>query len=159
MNKTNFEQVVEFNKLFGVPVFDKLNKKIFENNEKLANLRLSLIKEEVSELQDAFEKRDFKEIIDSLTDILYVVYGMGASFGIDLDKSHDIVHKSNMSKLCKTEEEAIETVEWYSRQQTRYDSPTYKKSSDFWIVFNESTGKILKSVNYIPADFAELFEE
>ena len=71
------------------------------------------------------------------------------------NKSFDIVHRSNMSKLCCNEQEAIETVEWYKTNDTRYDSPTIRKadSGDYWVVYNESTGKILKNYNYIPAGF------
>ena len=100
----------------------------------------------------------FVETIDALADILYVVYGAGASFGIDLDKAFDIVHKSNMSKLCISEKEAIETVEWYKKNSTVYDSPSYRKSEDnkFWVIYNKSTGKVLKSIKYTPANFEEM---
>ena len=75
--------------------------------------------------------------------------------GVDLDKSYDIVHSSNMSKLCKNEAEAKETVAWYLKNESRYDSPSYRKSYDDknWVIFNRSTGKILKSINYNPAKF------
>lgn len=76
-------------------------------------LRLSLIEEEIKELEEAVEQNNFIEIIDALADILYVTYGAGCSFGINLDTSFDIVHSSNMTKLCKNENEAKETVEWY----------------------------------------------
>ena len=60
-----------------------------------------------------------------------------------------------MSKLCLTEELAKETVEWYKKNESRYDSPTYRESFDkkYYVVFNKSTGKILKSINYTPACF------
>ena len=98
-------------------------------------------------------------MIDALSDILYVVYGAGASFGIDLDRSFNIVHESNMSKLCKTEDEAQKTVSNYERlwneKTSPYDSPDYRRADDGinWVVFNKSTGKILKSINYTPAKF------
>jgi hypothetical protein len=100
--------------------------------------------------------------VDALADILYVVYGMGVSIGMNLDKAFSIVHDSNMSKLCKDETEAQKTVEWYQDQfkqeKLSYDSPGYRKSTcgDYWVVFNESTGKILKSINYHQVDFREL---
>ena len=65
----------------------------------LAELRLDLIQEEVDELQEAIEKKDIVEIADALTDILYVTYGAGHAFGIDLDTCFTEVHRSNMSKL------------------------------------------------------------
>tara|TARA_B100000963_G_scaffold347175_1_gene353192 strand:+ start:2294 stop:2635 length:342 start_codon:yes stop_codon:yes gene_type:complete len=71
----------------------------FPENKKI-DLRLSLIKEELAELEEAIEKKDIKEVADALTDILYVTYGAGHAFGIDLDKCFDEVQKSNMSKLA-----------------------------------------------------------
>ena len=68
-------------------------------NEKIKNLRISLIEEELSELKEAIKNKDIKEVADALTDILYVTYGAGHAFGIDLDKCFDEVQRSNMSKL------------------------------------------------------------
>ena len=68
-------------------------------NEKIQDLRVSLIDEELSELKEAIENKDIKEVADALTDILYVTYGAGHAFGIDLDKCFDEVQRSNMSKL------------------------------------------------------------
>ena len=70
-------------------------------DEKIQNLRVSLIEEELSELKEAIKNKDIKEVADALTDILYVTYGAGHAFGIDLDKCFDEVQKSNMSKLGK----------------------------------------------------------
>ena len=68
-------------------------------SEKIQNLRVSLIEEELSELKEAIKNKDIKEVADALTDILYVTYGAGHAFGIDLDKCFDEVQRSNMSKL------------------------------------------------------------
>tara|TARA_Y200000002_G_scaffold316816_1_gene275272 strand:+ start:84 stop:425 length:342 start_codon:yes stop_codon:yes gene_type:complete len=68
-------------------------------SEKIADLRYSLIKEELDEFNQALKDRDLKEIADALTDILYVTYGAGHAFGIDLDKCFEEVQRSNMSKL------------------------------------------------------------
>ena len=106
-----------------------------------------------------------KETIDALSDILYVVYGAGSSFGINLDVAFDMVHQSNMSKLCRNEEVAKMTVEWYKKEYEEgrlpYDSPTYRKDdkTDKYIVFNESTGKIIKSREYNPVDFSNFKEK
>tara|TARA_Y100000590_G_scaffold467224_1_gene645441 strand:+ start:2280 stop:2837 length:558 start_codon:yes stop_codon:yes gene_type:complete len=162
--QTNFEKVIEFNQCFGVPVNNSPQSNICSDQPKLAELRLNLILEEVKELQEAHKNNDFVEIVDAMADILYVVYGMGASYGVPLDNAFDIVHKSNMSKLCLTEKEALETVEWYKKQYTEkkspYDSPSYREGTyngkHFWVVFNESTGKILKNINYQIADFTSL---
>ena len=156
--ESNFKKVYDFNKCFGVSVSDTPQKNVFDENPDLVKLRLSLIQEEVRELQDAIKDKNFTEVVDALSDILYVVYGAGVSFGIDLNKSFDIVHESNMSKSCKTEEEAQQTVEWYNNNDTPYDSPDYRKSDDgkYWVVYNKSTGKILKSINYTPANFEKI---
>ena len=88
-------------------------------NEKIVQLRYDLIKEELDELNQAIKDKDIKEIADALTDILYVTYGAGHAFGIDLDKCFDEVQKSNMSKL----------------------------GSDGKPIYNES-GKVMKGPNY-----------
>jgi len=92
---TNFESVRKFMETFGQEV--RTNASF--PNDKIINLRLDLIREELSELKEAIEKKDIKEIADALTDILYVTYGAGHAFGINLDKCFEEVQNSNMSKL------------------------------------------------------------
>jgi predicted HAD superfamily Cof-like phosphohydrolase len=152
---SNFEKVLDFNKSFGIQIFNKIQKNITKDDPKLIKYRLSLICEEVEELEEAVKKHDYNEMVDALSDILYVVYGMGTSIGVNLDNAFDIVHESNMSKLCNTEEEAIKTVQWYKDNEKRYDSPNYRKSDDGtkWVVYNKSTKKILKSINYKKVNF------
>ena len=94
---TNFEKVGLFMKTFGQEV---KNKPGF-SSEKINNLRISLINEELEELKQAMKNNDLKEAVDALTDILYVTYGAGHAFGVNLDKCFDEVQKSNMSKLGK----------------------------------------------------------
>ena len=77
---TNFEKVCEFNKCFGLPHYDNIQSNILFNKE-LVTLRTNLIKEEIEELNDAFNQKNFIEVIDALTDILYVVYGAASSYG------------------------------------------------------------------------------
>ena len=84
-------------KTFGQEIKEKAE---FPDN-KITNLRYDLIKEELSELKEAIDKKDIKEVADALTDILYVTYGAGHAFGIDLDKCFEEVQNSNMSKLGK----------------------------------------------------------
>ena len=91
---SNFDSVKKFMKTFGQEVKEKAE----FPNDKITSLRLDLIKEELAELQAAINKKDIKEVADALTDILYVTYGAGHAFGIDLDKCFDEVQKSNMSK-------------------------------------------------------------
>ena len=92
---TNFEKVGIFMKTFGQEVKDKPS----FSTEKINNLRVSLIEEELKEFKDAMESKDLLEVADALTDILYVTYGAGHAFGINLDKCFDEVQSSNMSKL------------------------------------------------------------
>tara|TARA_B100002051_G_C16611553_1_gene573368 strand:+ start:642 stop:1013 length:372 start_codon:yes stop_codon:yes gene_type:complete len=92
---TNFEKVGLFMKTFGQEVKNKPGL----SSDKINNLRISLINEELEELKQAMKNKDLKETVDALTDILYVTYGAGHAFGVNLDKCFDEVQKSNMSKL------------------------------------------------------------
>ena len=92
---TNFEKVGLFMKTFGQEL--KTNSGL--SSEKINSLRLSLIYEELEELKDAIKNNDLKEAVDALTDILYVTYGAGHAFGVNLDQCFDEVQNSNMSKL------------------------------------------------------------
>ena len=92
---SNFERVKKFMKTFGQDVKDKPS----FSTDKINKLRIDLIKEELEELSEAMENKDLLEVADALTDILYVTYGAGHAFGIDLDKCFDEVQNSNMSKL------------------------------------------------------------
>ena len=92
---TNFNKVGIFMKTFGQEVKDKPS----FSTEKINNLRISLIEEELKELKDALKRNDLLEVADALTDILYVTYGAGHAFGINLDDCFNEVQNSNMSKL------------------------------------------------------------
>ena len=92
---TNFNSVKKFMQTFGQEV---KNKAAFPN-DKIIKLRYDLILEELNEFKQALKVKDLKEVADALTDILYVTYGAGHAFGIDLDKCFDEVQNSNMSKL------------------------------------------------------------
>jgi len=119
---TNFDKVGIFMKTFGQEV---KNQPSF-SSEKINNLRYDLIKEELAELKDAMEKKDLLEVADALTDILYVTYGAGHAFGIDLDKCFEEVQNSNMSKLDKN------------------GKPIYNES-----------GKVMKGPNYFKPDLSK----
>jgi len=92
---TNFQSVKKFMETFGQEIKEKAS----FPNEKITTLRYDLIKEELSELKEAMDNKDLKEVADALTDILYVTYGAGHAFGINLDKCFEEVQNSNMSKL------------------------------------------------------------
>ena len=92
---TNFQSVKKFMETFGQEIKEKAS----FPNDKITALRYDLIKEELNELKEAMDKKDIKEVADALTDILYVTYGAGHAFGINLDECFEEVQKSNMSKL------------------------------------------------------------
>ena len=119
---SNFNKVGTFMKTFGQEV---KNKPSF-STDKINKLRIDLIKEELEELQEAMKNNDLLEVADALTDILYVTYGAGHAFGIDLDKCFEEVQNSNMSKLGEN------------------GKP----------IFNES-GKVMKGPNYFKPDLTK----
>ena len=94
---SNFERVKKFMLTFGQEIKEKAS----FPNDKITSLRYDLIKEELVEFKEAIDKKDIKEVADALTDILYVTYGAGHAFGINLDKCFEEVQNSNMSKLGK----------------------------------------------------------
>ena len=238
---SHYQSVIEFNKAFEVKVYEGPEDTLFQDNLDLVNRRYNLVEEEVSELEEAFQTKNYVEFVDALADILYVAYGMiialnlrpvthmqelllqaynktmtskktlfefcvdyktgtivdrisllsgyivgkihlkdvnqlsstlcdiikkiyDSSFELDIDinKAFSIVHESNMSKLCSSEEEAKETVAYYKSidkaDPKYYDSPTYRESKTpgKWIIYNASTTKILKNINYKAADLRSL---
>jgi len=119
---SNFNKVGTFMKTFGQEVKTKPS----FSTDKINKLRIDLIKEELDELQEAMKNNDLLEVADALTDILYVTYGAGHAFGIDLDKCFDEVQNSNMSKLGENGEP----------------------------IYNES-GKVMKGPNYFKPDLTK----
>ena len=119
---SNFNKVGTFMKTFGQDVKTKPS----FSSDKINKLRIDLIKEELEELQEAMKNNDLLEVADALTDILYVTYGAGHAFGIDLDKCFDEVQNSNMSKLGQNGEP----------------------------IYNES-GKVMKGPNYFKPDLSK----
>jgi NTP pyrophosphatase (non-canonical NTP hydrolase) len=151
--KTNFDDVCDFNAQFGVKKLDTP----CLGDERFIESKMALIREEMSELEEAVKNKDLVETVDALTDILYVVLGMGYGLNVNLDKAFKIVHESNMSKMCLTEEIAIQSVEWYKQNESRYTTPTYRvNSAGNYVVYDEKTRKILKSIYYKPADLKYL---
>ena len=94
---SNFSKVGTFMKTFG----QEVKREPSFSTDKINKLRIDLIKEELSELMEAMKNKDLLEVADALTDILYVTYGAGHAFGIDLDKCFEEIQNSNMSKLDK----------------------------------------------------------
>ena len=161
VKKTNFQKVSEFNRIVGHPVNTVLQNNILKEKPKLINLKMNLIREEMGELEEAVQCGDMVETRDALSDLLYVIYGFLNAIGADGDHDMGLVHESNMTKLCNSESEAIDTVNWYKEQYTngnlKYDSPSYRFNEEVgkYIVYNESTGKILKNINYKPVNFRD----
>ena len=122
---TNFEKVGLFMKTFGQEVKVKSG----FSSDKINKLRIDLIEEELEELKEAINKKDLKETIDALTDILYVTYGAGHAFGVNLDKCFEEVQNSNMSKIGK----------------------------DGKPIFNEK-GKVMKGPNYFKPDLNQFLK-
>ena len=125
------------------------NNYLFKNN---ITTLLSNIKKYNIVLKTNSNNKEFDKVVDSLLNILKYTYKFGIYIGLDLDKSFDIVHRSNMTKICETEELAIKTVKWY-KNNNKYDSPSYKNSDYGFIIYNKSSNKILKSIEYTPANF------
>ncbi len=124
---------------------------------KRSALRVSLIAEELKELQEAIDNRDIVEVADALCDIQYVLAGAILEFGLaDKFKAlFDEVQRSNMSKACKTVEEAEQTVAHY----TALNQPCYyEREGDLYLVFRKEDNKTLKSVNYSPADLKKILK-
>lgn len=153
---SNFQKVVDFNTQFGVleessPFVSKTT--IFDDDPATVKNALALIQEEFDELKDAIDEKDFVETSDALIDMVYVILGMSARLGINFDEIFGLVHANNMSKLCKTEEIAKETVLHY-KSDSRYDSVNWRIAPDnvHYVVYNKSTNKVLKSITWKPVD-------
>ena len=118
----------------------------------------NFILEELEEYKEACEKGDIVEVLDALCDITYVSLGNGVMLHGLKDKFNDAyaeVQASNMSKACKTEEEAVETVKVRSEQQG--EDCHYEKVGDFYIVYRTRDRKVMKSVNYFKPDLKKFF--
>ena len=124
-NMSNFNKVKTFMNTYGQEIRDKAS----FPDKKIVQLRIDLIQEELNELKDAITSNDIIEVADALTDILYVTYGAGHSFGINLDKCFDEVQDSNMSKLDENKQ------------------PIYSEN-----------GKVMKGPNYYPPNLKKVIE-
>ena len=120
-------------------------------------LRISLLQEELDEFKEALKTDDLIEAADALCDLQYVLSGAVLELGLGekFKELFDEVQRSNMSKACKTEDEAIATREHYMNKGV---SSYYEKSGDVWLVFRDEDNKTLKSINYSPADLKTILE-
>ena len=148
------EKVSEFHRTFEAPILESPQ----IPSEDRCNLRVSLIQEELDELKQAIKDSDLVEIADALSDIQYVLSGAILEFGLG-EKFNDLfdeVQRSNMSKACSSIQEAIETISHYKKKDGT--ESMYKQVGDKWIVYRMSDNKILKSVNYSPANLKKIIE-
>lgn len=147
----------EFHEKFELEVRNEPYMEVF-NDEKLLNLRFKLVEEEFNEMKDAIKNKDIVELLDSIQDMHYVLSGFCTSCGFDEDKAFKLVHQSNMSKLCDTEEQAKESIEWYKETRPEFQ-PAYRKTKDGskWLVYDELTGKVLKNKYYKAVNLKVLF--
>src|SRR5690349_11522319 len=120
--------------------------------ENRCKLRVALLAEELKELEVAILEKDIVEIADALCDIQYVLSGAILEFGLGekFNQLFNEVQRSNMSKVCKSEEEAQATVEFYLKKDGT--ECYYKEETGKWLVYRKSDNKTIKSINYSPAD-------
>ena len=150
--KEIINKVVEFNKIGGQLQFDNCN------NKEILNLKIGLIQEELDELHKASIDNNKIEMLDALGDLLYVLIGFAYTYKLEdkLEKAFDLIHDSNMSKFCLSEEEAVLSVENYDL----IDIDTYyKKVGKYYIIFRTRDNKILKSLNYQKVNLSNLIDE
>lgn len=144
MTSTNFLHVAQWHMLAGI-----MPPKPANLDDQLA---LKLIEEEVEELKVALANNDKVEVADALGDILFVVYGAAYRYGMDANKIFAEVARSNFSKFCLTEQEALDTIATYNKANTDGFADC-RKEGDYWIVYRVSDGKLLKNNKWSPPNF------
>jgi predicted HAD superfamily Cof-like phosphohydrolase len=150
----SLNQVAEFHTTFGAPI---LANPTIPSAERCA-LRVSLLQEELDELKEAIAANDLVEIADALCDLQYVLSGAVLEFGLG-ERFVDLfneVQRSNMSKACQSLEEAEYTVKFY--QDKDGTEAEIKEENGVWKVYRKSDNKVLKSINYSPADLVSLLK-
>jgi predicted HAD superfamily Cof-like phosphohydrolase len=149
------EKVKCFHDTFNAPVLDTPQMP----SEDRCELRVELLQEELNELKLAIENDDLVEILDAFCDLSYVLHGAVLEFGMKdkFDVAFNEVQRSNMSKACNTQKEAIETLLHYKKKDGT--EGTYKEVNGKWIVYRTPDNKVLKSINYSPADIKGILGE
>jgi predicted HAD superfamily Cof-like phosphohydrolase len=146
------KSVTEFHETFGAPVLDKPQIPSKDRCE----LRVSLLQEELNELKEAIENNNLIEIADAFSDLQYVLSGGILEFGLGdkFDELFSEVQRSNMSKACKSQQDAIETLIHYKGKDGT--EGYYKEVDGKWLVYRNGDNKVLKSINYSPANLADI---
>ena len=155
MQESNsLNQVAEFHSTFKHPILDKPQ----IPTKQRAKLRISLLAEELKELEEAVNADDLTEVADALCDLQYVLAGAILEFGMGekFKTLFDEVHRSNMSKACKTIAEAEQTIRYYNDKDGT--ESYYKESDGMFLVFRKGDDKTLKSINYSPASLPDIIE-
>lgn len=144
----SLNQVAEFHKTFNAPILS--NPEI--PSQERCKLRVSLLQEELNELQQAINNNDLIEIADALCDLQYVLSGAVLEFGLGekFVELFDEVQRSNMSKACSSIQEALSTLSHYKQKDGT--EGYYKEVNGMYIVYRNADNKVLKSINYSPAD-------
>jgi predicted HAD superfamily Cof-like phosphohydrolase len=151
MNKY-LKAVSEFHETFGAPILETPQIPSSDRCE----LRVSLLQEELNELKEAIEKGDVVEIADALADLQYVLSGAVLEFGMGtkFDELFDEVQRSNMSKACDSQQDALATLSHYKQKDGT--EGVYKEENGKWLVYRKEDNKILKSINYSPANLKDI---
>jgi predicted HAD superfamily Cof-like phosphohydrolase len=148
MNNDYLGMVRDFHLLFKAPVLEKPQ---IPSSDR-CKLRISLLQEELNELQEAIDNNDLVEVADAYGDLMVVLCGSILEFGLS-DKFNEIfdnIHNSNMSKACNTEKEAIDTIKFYNDKDGT--KAHYINDGGKWLIYRTEDNKVLKNINYISAD-------
>lgn len=147
-------KVSDFHKTFEAPILESPE----IPSEDRCKLRVSLLQEELNELQQAINDKDIVEIADALCDLQYVLSGAILEFGLG-DKFNELfneVQRSNMSKACDSMQDAIETLSYYKKKDGTEGH--FKKLGNKWVVYRSDDNKVLKSINYSPTNLQDIIE-
>jgi len=149
------KMVEEFHKTFNAPVLEKPQ---IPSKER-CDLRINLMQEELNEIKEAIENDDLVEISDGLCDLMYVLAGSILEFGLG-EKFVDLFHevqRSNMSKACENQQEAISTLSHYKKKDGT--EGYYKEVNGKWVVYRNGDNKVLKSIGYSPASLKIILDK
>ena len=151
MNKY-LKAVSEFHETFGAPILETPQ---IPSKER-CDLRINLMQEELDEIKEAIEKGDVTEVADGLCDLMYVLCGSILEFGMGtkFDALFDEVQRSNMSKACDSQQDALATLSHYKQKDGT--EGVYKEENGKWLVYRKEDNKVLKSVNYSPANLKDI---
>lgn len=156
MNKIDvLNQVAEFHQTFDAPILEKPQ----IPSEQRCELRVNLLQEELNELKQAIEDKDIVEIADALCDLQYVLSGAILEFGLGekFEELFNEVQRSNMSKACDSIQEALMTLSHYKQKDGTEGN--YQKINEKWVVYRNEDNKVLKSINYSPANLKKIIED